>query len=79
MKNFYMTSLLLMSMLATSLTVGAQERPAAPGGDELTAGKTYTFFSYSKLAGQMIRTSWDGAVYSPGAGTSAFTVHRIFN
>ena len=69
-----MTFLLLMSMLATSLTVGAQERPAAPGGDVLTAGKTYTFFCYSKLAGQMIRTSWDGAIYSPGAGNSAFTV-----
>ena len=74
MKKLYMTTMLLMSMLATSLTVGAQERPAAPGGDVLTAGKTYTFFCYSKLAGQMIRTSWDGAIYSPGAGNSAFTV-----
>ena len=60
--------------MMTSLTVGAQERPTAPGGDVLTVGKTYTFFCYSKLDGQMIRTSWDGAIYSPGAGTNPFTV-----
>ena len=74
MKRLYMTTMLLMSMLATSLTVGAQVAPSAPAGDVLTAGKTYTFFCYSKLDGQMIRTSWDGAIYSPGSGTSAFTV-----
>ena len=75
MKRLYMATMLFVSALATSLSVGAQApRPEAPGGDELTAGKTYTFFCYSKLAGQMIRTSWDGAVYSPGAGTNPFTV-----
>lgn len=71
MKKLYMATLLL---LATSLSVGAQDAPVAPGGDQLTDGNTYTFFCYSKLAGQMIRTSWDGAIYSPGSGTSAFTV-----
>lgn len=75
MKRIY--SLLMLAAIAvmTSLSVVAQvPRPAAPGGDVLTNGKTYTFFCYSKLAGQMIRTSWDGAIYSPGAGTNPFTV-----
>ena len=75
MKRIYSILMLATIMVMTSLNVGAQiARPAAPGGDELTAGKTYTFFCFSKLAGQMIRTSWDGAVYSPGAGTNPFTV-----
>ena len=75
MKRIY--SLLMLAAIAvmTSLSVVAQvSRPAAPGGDVLTTGKTYTFFCYSKLAGQMIRTSWDGAIYSPGAGTNPFSV-----
>ena len=74
MKRLYMASMLLLSAFMTSLCVGAHERPAVPAGDVLTAGKTYTFFCYSKLAGQMIRTSWDGAIYSPGSGTNPFTV-----
>lgn len=74
MKRIYSILMLAMMMVMTSLNVDAQMRPAAPGGDVLTDGKTYTFFCYSKLAGQMIRTSWDGAIYSPGSGTSAFTV-----
>ena len=66
MKRIYSFLMLVSLMITTSLSVGAQvQRPIAPGGDVLTSGKTYTYFSYSKLAGQMIRTSWDGALYSP--------------
>lgn len=74
MKRIYSILMLAMMMVMTSLNVDAQMRPAAPGGDVLTDGKTYTFFCYSKLDGQMIRTSWDGAIYSPGIGTNPFTV-----
>ncbi|MBQ7686311.1 MAG: hypothetical protein IJT28_03650 [Bacteroidaceae bacterium] len=75
MKRIYSVLMLATMMVMTSLNVGAQTmRPVAPGGDVLTAGKTYTYFSYSKLAGQMIRTSWDGAIYSPNGSTSPFSV-----
>ena len=78
MKRIYSMLMLAAIAVMTSLSVVAQvPRPAAPGGDVLTTGKTYTFFCYSKLAGQMIRTSWDGAIYSPGAGTSPFTVQLV--
>ncbi|MBR6892269.1 MAG: hypothetical protein IKN15_03435 [Bacteroidaceae bacterium] len=75
MKRIYSFLMLVSLMITTSLSVGAQvQRPIAPGGDVLTSGKTYTYFSYSKLAGQMIRTSWDGAIYSPNGSTSPFSV-----
>ena len=74
MKKIYFKSMLLLAMFAISFGAGAQEPPIAPGGDVVTAGKTYTFFTYSKLSSQMTRTSWDGAIYSPNSGVQQFTV-----
>lgn len=72
MKKNYINSILLLLMLAVSLTASAQDGLTAPKGNTLESGKQYTLFNYYTPASYLGRTTWDGALINWGASADNY-------
>lgn len=76
MKHNYLSWLLGLAIVGTSLTAEAIERPKTPAGAPQEGGKYILVNAYNPT-GYMSRTSWDGAFYFLGETDSRYANHAF--